>query len=110
MHNKSKKIKRLNKFIQKNLSYIINNELKFSSTNLITITSVITNSDLSTSKVFITTLNEEKNIIKILNKSTNKLRGLLSNSAILNKVPKLIFVEDLDIKNQIKINNLIDTL
>ena len=44
--NKSNKIKKINKFIQKNLSYIINKELKLNNKKIITITSVITYSDL----------------------------------------------------------------
>ncbi len=89
---KQKRIDKVNKLIQKKLSSMINNQVIKPTNNIITIANVETNLDLSQSKVFITTLKEEKKIISTLNNISKTLRTKLSKEIKIYKIPKLIFI------------------
>ncbi|HFL8824156.1 MAG TPA: ribosome-binding factor A [Candidatus Azoamicus sp. OHIO1] len=108
MKTTSIRIKKINRIIQKKLSEILNEKIYKSKTNIITITEVITDINLLTSKIFISTLKDAITITRNLNNSSAKLRAYLSNKMYLYKIPKLIFIHDSKTITTIELENLID--
>lgn len=97
------RINKINKIISKNLSMILKTEIINLKNNIITITKIQTNNDLSTAKIYITSLENEEKIIEILNKLSKNIRYKLAKKLILLKIPKLIFIKD-------DTNNLIENI
>lgn len=102
------KTQKVNKLIQKNLSQIIHEKLYNIKDNLITITDVITSSDLTLSKIFISTLKDEKIILNILNNASKNFRHCLSVKIKLYKIPKIVFIYDEKLNYTTKITNLLN--
>lgn len=108
MKKETIKIQKINKLIQINLSKIIHEKLYHMKDNLITITNVTTSQDLSISKIFISTIKNEKTILNILNTAAKKFRYNLSTKIKLNTIPKLIFIYDKNLNTTIKITHLLN--
>ena len=107
MKNNNIKLKRINKLIHINLSKIINQEKYYIKNNIITITNVITLSDLSISKIFISIFNNDDKVIEILNKASSNLRCHLSKKIKIYKIPQIKFIYDNDFNNTAYIKNLL---
>lgn len=101
------KIERINGNLQKEISYIISNEVKNPNVKFVTITAVDTTSDLSYAKVYITTLGDSKETIKALRSAKGFIRRELADRIELRHIPELEFIYDESIEYGKKIEEKI---
>lgn len=88
------KLKRINEDIKRVISKIILQEMRNKNFKYVTITDVVTNSDLSISKIYFTCLDDKELVIKSLNKNKNIIKLKLSKELKLRKMPDLVFIYD----------------
>lgn len=90
------RIKRINNLIRNELGRIILKEIEFPKGVLVTLTRVETTKDLSESKVFISSIPEEKinEVLKILESVIFILQKRLNSLLKMRKVPKIYFVKE----------------
>ena len=103
------KIERLNNLIMREVSMIIQTEVKDRDIRFVTITAVKTTSDLSYSKIYVTMLADDrrKEIMKALNNASGFIRKELANRINVRHIPKLDFVFDESIEYGNRIENKI---
>ncbi len=89
---------RIDSIIQKQISYIISNEVKNPNVKFVTITYVDVTNDLSFAKVYFTTLNDKENALKGLNSAKGFIRKNLADTLELRHIPELEFVYDKSIE------------
>ena len=87
-------IERVNSNLQKEISYIVSNEVKNPNIKFITITAVDTTSDLSYSKVYFTTLGDIKETLNGLKSAKGFIRKSLADRIELRHIPQLEFIYD----------------
>ena len=87
-------IERVNSNLQKEISYIISNEVKNPNIKFITITAVDTTNDLSYSKVYFTTLGDIKETLNGLKSAKGFIRKSLADRIELRHIPQLEFIYD----------------
>ena len=75
----SVKNERVNSNMQRELSYILNNEVKNPNIKFITITACDVTSDLSFAKVYFTTLGDSKETLKALKSAKGYIRKTLAD-------------------------------
>lgn len=93
----SRKQERLDVILQKEISQIIQFELKNPKLGFVTITDVQVTKDLSQAKVFVSFLGkQERNEagLAVLNHSKGFIRSTLAKRLTIRKCPDLIFVQD----------------
>ena len=92
----SKRIQQVNQLIKKELSQIIFREVDFPEEVLVTVTRAETSSNLSQTKVYISTLPEDKfqEIFEILNKLIYFLQKKLDRRLKMRPIPKIQFIEE----------------
>ena len=90
----SLKNERINSNIQKEISYIIANEVKNPNIKFVTITAVDVTSDLSFAKVYFTTLDDKKETLKGLKSAKGYIKKALANRIELRHIPELEFIYD----------------
>ena len=92
----SLKIDRLNNIIMREVSMILEREVKDRGIEFVTVTAVKTTSDLSFSKIYVTVLNDEKRdeIMKALENASGFIRKTLADRIEVRHIPKLEFVYD----------------
>lgn len=92
----SLKIERLNNLIMREVSIILEREVKDRGIEFVTITAVKTTSDLSFSKIYVTILNDDKKdeIMKSLKGASGFIRKTLADRIEVRHIPKLEFVYD----------------
>lgn len=88
------KLERINSSIQREISYIISNEVKNPDIKFITITDVDTTNDLSFCKIYFTTLDDRKEVLNGLNSAKGFIRRELADRIDLRHVPELEFLYD----------------
>lgn len=90
------KIERLNNLIMREVSIILETEVKDRGIEFVTITAVKTASDLSFSKIYVTILNDEKrnDIMKALKGASGFIRKTLADRIEVRHIPKLEFIYD----------------
>lgn len=90
------KIERLNNTIMREVSMILQTEIKDQDIKFVTITAVKTTSDLSYSKIYVTCLddNKRKETMKALESASGYIRKILADRIEVRHVPKLEFVYD----------------
>lgn len=90
------KIERLNSQFEKEISMILQTEVKDSDIKFVTITGCEITSDLSFCKVYFTVLDDGKKdkIIESLNKAASFIRGQLSQRVEIRHTPELKFIYD----------------
>lgn len=88
------KNERINSNLQKEISYIIANEVKNPNIKLVTITAVDVTSDLSYAKVYFTTLGDTKETLIALRSAKGFIRKSLADRIELRHIPKLEFIYD----------------
>lgn len=90
------KIERLNNLIMREVSIILEREVKDKGIEFVTVTAVKTTSDLSYSKIYVTILNDDKKdeIMKSLKGASGFIRKELANRIEVRHIPKLEFVYD----------------
>ena len=106
------KIERLNSAFVKEISYILQNEIKDDNIKFVTVTGCEITSDLSYAKVFVTIFDKEKKgtTLKALEGAKSFIRGELSKRVDIRHTPELKFVFDDSIEYGEKIDKLIDEL
>ena len=92
----SLKIERLNNLIMREISIILQTEVKDRGIEFVTVTGVKTTSDLSFSKIYVTVLdnNKKDEIMKSLKGASGFIRTELANRIEVRHIPKLEFVYD----------------
>lgn len=108
----SVKIERIADNIQKELSYILQLEVRDEDIKFVTITDVHVTNDLSFAKVYFTVLDENKKdqTLKALKDASSFLRRELANRIDIRHIPELQFVYDESIDYGKKIETIIETL
>ena len=108
----SHRIERVNTLLRREISELIQQELKDPRLNeFITVTEVDTSLDLKYAKVFISCMSgqqEEQKILGVLNSASGFLRTALANKIRLRYTPELHFIWDNSIEHGDKILRLID--
>lgn len=90
-------VDKINGLMQRNISEIIQFELKDPKIGFVTITDVKVTSDLSYAKVFVSFLGKEERKqagMKALERSKGFIRSSLAKKMSLRKMPELVFVQD----------------
>lgn len=90
----TKIIQKKNKIIQKLISPIIKEIINVENSNLITVTSVETATNGIRTKIYISSLKNEKNIIDILNANKKKIKHILTTKIKNYKIPEIDFYLD----------------
>ena len=104
------KNERINSNVQRELSYILANEIKNPHIKFITITAVDVTSDLSYAKVYFTTLGDIKETLSGLKSAKGFIRRELADRIELRHVPELEFVYDESIEYGKKIEEIIEDI
>ncbi len=108
----SVKIERLqNAFVEK-ISKIIQEEIKDSRIDFVTVTYVKISSDLSYAKVYFTCLHDEAKdeVIRVLNNASKFIERKLCDLVEIRKMPELTFVYDNSIEYGNKIEDIIEKI
>ena len=107
----SVKIDRLNNMFVEEISKIIHDEIKDRDVGFVTITDTKITNDLSFAKVYITTLdNDREKVLKTLNKASGFIRSLLCDRVKIRKMPEIHFVYDESIEYGKKIEDIIERI
>lgn len=101
------KNERINSNLQKEISYIIANEVKNPDIKLVTITAVDCTNDLSYAKVYFTTLSDIKETLNGLKSAKGFIRKTLADRVELRHIPELEFIYDESIEYGKKIEDKI---
>ena len=105
------KKEKMNNIIQRELSIILQTEVKDPSIGFCTITGVDTTADLSISKIYVSFLNKNtKKSMEALERSKGFIRTLLAKRLTIRKCPELHFILDTSLEYGNKIENIIDKL
>ena len=107
----SVKIDRLNNIFVEEISKILHQEIKDRDINFVTVTEARITNDLSFAKVYITTLdNDRDKVLKALNKASSYIRTLLCDRVNIRKMPEIHFVYDESIEYGKKIEDIIERI
>ena len=105
------KIDRLNNMFVEEISKIIHDEIKNKDVGFVTITEARITNDLSFAKIYITTLdNNREKVLNALNKSSGFIRSLLCDRVKIRKMPEIHFVYDESIDYGKKIEDIIERI
>lgn len=105
------KKEKLNGIIQRELSDILQNEVRDPKIGFCTITGVDVTSDLSIAKVYVSFLDKnKKKSMDALERSKGYIRTLLSKRLTVRKCPELHFVLDTSLEYGNKIESIIEEL
>mgnify|MGYP000327141073 CR=1 FL=1 len=107
-----RRIQKLNRLFQKELSKIILKEVDLPQDIFITLTQVKTSSDLSETKVYISVFPEKKakTILDILKRNIYALQKSLDRKLRMRRIPKIVFFEDKEEEKAAKIEQILDNL
>lgn len=107
----SLKIDRLNNMFVEEISKIIHEEIKDKEIGFVTITDARITNDLSFAKIYVTTLNNNRDkVIATLNKASGFIRTMLCDRVKIRKMPEIHFVYDTSIEYGKKIEDIIDRI
>ena len=102
---------KMNHIIQRELSDIIQNEVKNSNVGFCTVTAVSLTNVLSIAKVYVSFMNTNKSKgLEALNNSKGFIRSSLSRRIKIRKCPELQFVIDTSLEYGNKIENILKDL
>ena len=104
------KQERIAGIIKKNLSEIIQTDLKDKNVGFVTITDVEVTNDLSFAKVYVTFFDKKEERLEALKNAKGFLKTALSKTMDTYKVPELIFVLDESLEKGNRIEQIIDDL
>lgn len=106
------KIERYNDLFVKEISMILQTEVKDQNIKFVTITDVDITNDLSFAKVYFTVLNKEYlDVTKdALKRASSFIRGKLSERIEIRHTPELIFVYDESIEYGEKIEKILESI
>jgi ribosome-binding factor A len=107
----SLKIDRLNNMFVEEISKIIHEEIKDKEVGFVTVTDARITNDLSFAKIYITTLNNDRDkVLKALNKASSFIRTMLCDKIKIRKMPEIHFVYDESIEYGKKIEDIIERI
>lgn len=107
----SVKIDRLNNIFVQEISKIIHQEIKDKNVGFITVTDARITNDLSFAKIYITSLNNDRELVlNTLNKASGYIRTLLCDRVKIRKMPEIHFVYDESIEYGKKIEDIIERI
>ena len=107
----SVKIDRLNNMFVEEISKIIHQEIKDKNVSFVTITDAKITNDLSFAKIYVTTLdNNREKVLNALNKASGFIRTLLCDRVKIRKMPEIHFVYDESIDYGKKIEDIIERI
>ena len=107
----SLKIDRLNNIFVEEISRIIHTEIMDKEVGFVTVTEARVTSDLSFAKIYITTLNDNRDkVVATLNKASGFIRTMLCDRVKIRKMPEIHFVYDTSIEYGKKIEDIIDRI
>ena len=89
---------RIDSIMQKEISYIVANEVKNPNIKFVTITNVDVTNDLSYAKVYFTTLDDKVETLKGLKSAKGFIRKSLADTLELRHIPELEFIYDKSIE------------
>ena len=101
------KNERINSNMQKEISYIIANEVKNPNIKFVTITACDVTSDLSYARIYFTTLGNPKETLNGLKSAKGYIRRILADRIELRHIPELEFIYDESIEYGKKIEEKI---
>lgn len=105
------KVDRINTQIQREISLILQNEVRDRDLKMCTITAVETTNDLSIAKIYVTFLNSNsKKGLDALQRSNGYIRNLLAKKLKIRKCPELHFVLDTSLEYGNKIESILKEL
>lgn len=107
------KQERMDQILQREISRILQFELKNPKLGFVTVTDVECTRDMSQAKVYVSFLGkQERNDagMKILRSSKGFIRSTLAKNVKARKIPDLIFVQDKTLEKGRKIDEIISTL
>ena len=106
------KIERYNDLFVKEISMILQTEVKDQNIKFVTITDVDITNDLSFAKVYFTVLNKEYlDVTKdALKRASSYIRGKLSERIEIRHTPELIFIYDESIEYGEKIEKILESI
>ena len=108
----SKRIQRVNQLIKKELSQILLREVDFPKDILVTVTRVDTSPNLIESKVFISTVPEDKaqRALKTLNQKIYELQQKINRRLKMRPVPRIRFSEERETAEAGRIEEILEKL
>ena len=107
----SVKIDRLNNMFVEEISKIIHSEIKDKEVGFVTVTDARVTNDLSFAKIYITTLNDNRErVLNTLNKASSFIRTMLCDKIKIRKMPEIHFVYDESIEYGKKIDDIIERI
>lgn len=106
------KIDKINAEIQKQLSYILNYDIKDPRINaFITVVKVNTTTDLKQSKVYLSVMSntdtKPAEVVKLIQKASGFIRSELKSKLDIRNIPEMFFVLDDSIEYGMKIEQII---
>lgn len=105
------KKEKMNNIIQRELSEILQFEVRDPAIGFCTITGVDVTADLSIAKIYVSFLNKnKKESMDALERSKGYIRTLLAKRLTVRKCPEIIFVLDTSLDYGNKIDNIIEEL
>ncbi len=104
------KLERLESDFIREISKILEEEIRDEDIYFVTITSCKITSDLSYAKVYFTTLGDKEKTVNALNKASKYIRMLLSSRVEIRKMPEISFVYDEAIEYGNKIEGIIERI
>ena len=108
----SKRIQRVNQLIKKEFSQILLREVDFPKDILVTITRVDTSPNLRESKVFISTVPEDKarRVLKTLNQKIYELQQKINRRLKMRPVPRIRFSKERETAEAGRVEELLEKL
>ena len=106
------KLERMNSTFVKEISYILQNEVKDENIKFVSVTGCEITNDLSYAKVYVTVFDKEKKgtTMKALEGAKSFIRGELSKRVEIRHTPELRFIFDDSIEYGKKIDKIIEEL
>ncbi len=108
----TRRMERVNQLIRDELSQLIPAQMKnFGLDMMVTVTEVVTTSDLSSARVFVSVLGtpeEKKEVLAKLSGSAGFFRKELASRLFIRKVPEILFRADESIERGIRLIELLD--
>ncbi len=106
----SLKTERMDMTIQREISHILQFELKNPKLGFVTVTDVQCTNDLSQAKVYVTFLGKQGRNdagMKVLNQSKGFIRSSVAKKIKIRKMPELIFIQDTSLEQGNRIEKIL---
>jgi ribosome-binding factor A len=106
----SLKTERMDMTIQREISHILQFDLKNPKLGFVTVTDVQCTNDLSQAKVYVTFLGKQDRNdagMKILNQSKGFIRSSVAKKIKIRKMPELIFIQDTSLEQGNRIEKIL---